>query len=385
MNCKKVLFVTGTLGFGGIERQITDLCLNLQKIGEWQPSVCCILRKEGGFLPVLEQHNIPIYECSLTRRNILSFPLRFARLLNNVKPDVVHSHVASALPWQVMGTKLAGVRVFIVTQQNEYNEWRNTPMSLLRLRFYYSLVERWISKHTVISKKVQVNLAGLVNRDPADFPVIYNSVNMEQFQMDILQRDNARREMGILSDAFVVGNVARLVEQKGQSYLIEAASIIQKTDQGVRFVIIGDGPLRSELQAKVELLGLSKIVTFLGSRSDIPYLLNGLDCFALSSLWEGGPIVIEEAMASHIPVISTPVGMAPEALADDCGLLVPPANPEALASAVIQLKQNPELRQRLVLNAYRRVQSCFGLNVVSEAYTALYHDCLISSREPFWK
>jgi glycosyltransferase involved in cell wall biosynthesis len=123
----------------------------------------------------------------------------------------------------------------------------------------------------------------------------------------------------------------------------------------------------------------------LGSRSDIPYLLNGLDCFVLSSLWEGGPIVIEEAMASCIPVISTTVGMAPEALADDCGILVPPANPEALANDIIQLKENPELRERLVSNAYLRVQSCFSLDVVSEAYTALYQDCLVSSREPFWK
>jgi glycosyltransferase involved in cell wall biosynthesis len=167
----------------------------------------------------------------------------------------------------------------------------------------------------------------------------------------------------------VVGNVARLVEQKDQRTLVDAAPAILAEFPGARFVVVGDGPLRRELERRAEGLPFE----FAGGRDDVPELLAGFDVFAFPSLYEGLCLAVIEAQAAGVPVVATPVGGIRETVVDGVtGRLVPPREPAALAAAVSRLLREPELASRLAAEARRRVHERFSVERMVAETLRLY-------------
>ena len=143
-------------------------------------------------------------------------------------------------------------------------------------------------------------------------------------------------------------------------------------------VIAGQGPLEGEIQSMIRRLGLSERVRMLGLRQDMPQLLAASDALALSSAWEGMPVVVLEAMASRRPVVATSVGAVPEVIADgDTGIVVPPGSPAALAKGMTRLMDlPPEAKSTIVEGAYRRVCSDFSTEGVLDKWESLFHRLL---------
>jgi glycosyltransferase involved in cell wall biosynthesis len=167
--------------------------------------------------------------------------------------------------------------------------------------------------------------------------------------------------------------VARLDEQKGQRYLLEAAAQVPQA----RFVLAGDGPLRTSLEAQARSLGLEQRVKFLGYRSDIPDLLAGCDVFVLPSLYEGLPLSILEAMSAGKPVIATQIGGTDEAvIPNETGLLIPPADPAALAAAIRKLLDDRPFARRLALAGQARVECEFSAATMVQRVTNVYTELL---------
>jgi glycosyltransferase involved in cell wall biosynthesis len=167
----------------------------------------------------------------------------------------------------------------------------------------------------------------------------------------------------------VIGNVARLVEQKNQRALVDAAPAILERFPDARFVVAGDGPLRGELERRASALPFE----FLGNRGDVPELLAGLDVFAFPSLFEGLCLAVIEAQAAGVPVVATPVGGIRETVVDgETGLLVPCGDAAALAAAVCRLLADPALAQRLAGAARRRVHDRYAVEHMVERTLALY-------------
>ena len=170
-------------------------------------------------------------------------------------------------------------------------------------------------------------------------------------------------------DGPLVGNVARLAEQKGQRTLLEAAAELP----GVKFAIVGEGELRGELERRTDELGLHDRVLFTGARDDVPDLLATFDVFAFPSLFEGLCLAVIEAQAAGVPVVATPVGGIRETVVDgETGLLVPPQDPQALAAAIRRLLDDRELAGRLAAEARRRVHERFSVQRMVEETLALY-------------
>lgn len=373
---RRVVFVVPGLSLGGIERVTVDLCLELQQTQEWEPIVCCIKEKSGGFLSILEKHRIPVYECPLTPRMPLRFSYAFSSLLRQLSADLVHSHVTYSLIWQVIGARLLANTPIMFTQQNEYPSWTQRRLVKLRLRFYYHVCRPFIAKYSAVSNHTRRYLARVFSTPVDSFEVIYNTVNTENFRPDAMYRARARRLLGVQESDFVVGNVASLTEQKGHLHLLQAAYSVVQADSNVQFVIIGEGPLRQRLENRAVELGIENHVKFLGSKLDVHVLFNGFDCFALSSLWEGGPIVVGEAMACALPVISTDVGMVSEFGCDNSIVIIPPGEADALAEAILRVKADPALAKRLAFSANRRVADVFSVPAVLQKYTEIYNSIL---------
>jgi glycosyltransferase involved in cell wall biosynthesis len=182
-----------------------------------------------------------------------------------------------------------------------------------------------------------------------------------------------RKKIGLPVEARVVGVVARLHPQKGHRYLIEAAQTIVRAHPKVRFVLVGDGELRGELEQMVLQSNLAEHFLFLGFRDDVRDLLQIFDLFVLPSLYEGLPNVILEAMASGLPVVATSVDGTKELIVDnETGFLVPPKDSAALAEKIGLLLADKERSAIFGLKGRQRVEAHYSLELEVKSFQNLY-------------
>jgi glycosyltransferase involved in cell wall biosynthesis len=208
---------------------------------------------------------------------------------------------------------------------------------------------------------------------PSKVRVIYNGIESSRYAVEADQA--LRSSLGIPDRT--VGVVARLVDYKGHRFFLEACPEIRRRHPAVTFLLIGDGPDRSELEDYVRTLGLERSVRFLGSRPDIPELLSVLDVVVLPSLEEGFPNAVLEAMAAGRPVVATRVGGVPEAVVHEkTGLLVPPRDPSALADAVNCLLGDAGRRADMGRMGQKRVSEFFSLSRLVGEMEDLYEESL---------
>jgi glycosyltransferase involved in cell wall biosynthesis len=202
-----------------------------------------------------------------------------------------------------------------------------------------------------VSKAVAESMARPVFLPWVEWPsiqVIYHGIDADHVCRGGESHQTAREALGLERSDFAIGTVGNLTAKKDHRTMLEAVALLAPNHEHLRVVIVGDGPLRSELQSLAGSLGISGRVIFTGSRSDVAMLLPGLDVFALSSLYEGFPIALVEAMASGLACVATRVGGTPELIRHrQNGFLIPPRDPVLLAAAISELISEPELRQSL--------------------------------------
>jgi glycosyltransferase involved in cell wall biosynthesis len=198
--------------------------------------------------------------------------------------------------------------------------------------------------------------------------------------------ENVRREFGIDKSYKIIGTVGRLSEEKGHIHLLNAATKVFQEYPKVVFLVVGDGPLRNDLEEKasalrqtqhVEKNGPESPFIFAGVRSDMPAIYSLMDIFVLPSLTEGLPMVLLEAMASQKPIVATNVGAIPKVIEHGhSGLLVQPGDTKGLAKAITDLLANPQKAYGLAKNARRKVKQQFSSERMAERYVEVYRDVL---------
>jgi glycosyltransferase involved in cell wall biosynthesis len=185
-------------------------------------------------------------------------------------------------------------------------------------------------------------------------------------------RQEIRAELGYADADLVVGTISRLVERKGVGDFLSAAALVLARQPRAKFLVVGDGVQRASLEAMANRLGSAGRIQFTGYRIDITELLAAMDVFVMASHFEGGPLILLEAMAMSLPTVATRVGMAPEILEDGrSARLVSPRAPTELAAAVTQLLAEPDLRRRLGLAARARVERDLTLDAMVDAYLSV--------------
>jgi glycosyltransferase involved in cell wall biosynthesis len=186
-------------------------------------------------------------------------------------------------------------------------------------------------------------------------------------------REPVRRALGLDAAAPVVGVVGRLEAQKGHTYLLDAWPDVRRDFPGARLLVVGDGALRAELEARALGPGLHGSVTFTGFRADVPRVLAALDVLVLPSLYEGMPLTVIEASAMGLPVVATAVDGTPEVVRDgETGRLVPPARPAALADALRALLADPARARAMGRAGRAHVLARFDLDTQVEATARVY-------------
>jgi glycosyltransferase involved in cell wall biosynthesis len=180
----------------------------------------------------------------------------------------------------------------------------------------------------------------------------------------------------------VIGNVARLTGQKGQTYLLQAFQRVLVEYPSARLLMLGDGPLRRQLEQQALDLGIAGRVTFTGKQPHVFEVLQGLDVFVMPSLWEGCGTAALEAMAVGVPIVASAVGGLSEAIVPGVtGLLVPPAEPESLAQAILEVLGQPEPAVERAQSARRRMELFFSPDEAAARTESLYEQVLAAKRD----
>lgn len=217
------------------------------------------------------------------------------------KYRIVHSNINTLSVFPLYAAKKAGVPVRIAHSHSTSNqrEWKKNLMKNA-LRPFSKV---WATDYFACSELAGRYLFGNKAFDKGEVKIIHNAIDVEKFKFDPEARKKLRKEIGIADDDFVVGHIGRFVEQKNHRFLIDVFAEVKKKKKNAKLVLIGQGPLREEIEQKVKDLGLEKDVFFLGQRSDTNKLYSVFDVFCLPSLYEGLPVVGVEAQANGVPCV----------------------------------------------------------------------------------
>ncbi|HVF14265.1 MAG TPA: glycosyltransferase family 4 protein, partial [Acidimicrobiales bacterium] len=294
------------------------------------------------------------------------------RLFRRERPDVVHTHSSKAGLAGRLAARLAGVPVIVHTvhgwsfHDGMSRAGRRTMVTAERI------AARWTTTLVVVAERdAEIGRAAGVGR-PEQYALVRSGIDTVAFRSAAATRAAARQSLGIPEGVPVVGTVTRLCRQKDPATLLHAARSVVDARPDARLVVVGDGPLRAEVETLLDDLSLRPHVTMLGPRDDVAALLAGFDAFVLSSRWEGLPRVVVEAMAVGVPVVSTNVGGVGEAIEDGVsGLLGPIGDPDALAAAILRILDEPGLGDRLRRAAGANVDE-FDLRVMTDRLDDLY-------------
>jgi glycosyltransferase involved in cell wall biosynthesis len=361
----RVLQITSELGIGGLERVVETLARTMDP-GRFEPAVVC-LRELGPFAPRLEALGIPVHliRADPRRTDRLAF-LTLARIIREWRPDVVHTHNTEPLLDGALASLFARVPTLVHTDHARAfpDRWR------------YMLAERIaaIKAYRIVgvSDDSTANLRRFLRIPEHKLATVENGVDAAPF-LSAPDRATARRSLGCEPDAPVIGLAARLEDQKGIGFLLEAMPAVLRAHPGCRVLIAGVGSRGEALRAQATHLGLDGRVRFLGEWHEVPTLLRALDLFVIPSVWEGLPMALLESMAARCPVISTSVGGIPGVLVHDTsGWLVPPREVAPLAEGIIHLLADAPSRWRLADAAFSTFEQRYSAATMTRRYEALY-------------
>jgi glycosyltransferase involved in cell wall biosynthesis len=302
----KVLQFLGSMGYGGVETWLMHVWRHIDRT-KFQFDFCYTKPQPGAYAPEIESLGGRMVACRLDQRNPFGFARRFRALLRKGQYSVVHSHVHHFSGFVIRLAHRAGVPMRIAHSHSTSDGKGSGPSRIL----YHALMKHWIRKHAThglaASGDAAVSLFGLNWQSDSRFRVVHCGIDLERFRQDVC-RQAVRQELGIPLNALVVGHVGSFRPPKNHAFLLQIAAEVLKMRPDVRFLLVGDGPLRPQIEARARDLGIEKNVIFAGVRSDVPRLMLGaMDVFLFPSLWEGLGIVLVEAQAAGLRCVSSDV------------------------------------------------------------------------------
>ncbi len=362
-----ITHVVENLNRGGLERMVLEL-VKLQHRQGHRCQVVCLFER-GTHAHELDELGIPVRACGKRQGLDLRALARARRMVRSHATDVLHTHNAVAHYQAVLATCGLGVRRVINTRHGMGSNRRAGR-------------REWLYRRALARTDAVVTVCQAACRDairrgimPAAMAkVVPNGIRVESFlTANAAMRERLLRILQLPAQTWVIGSVGRLNWAKDQAGLIRAFRQVHEQRPDTGLVLIGDGELRAELQQCAITEGVADNVHFLGDRNDVAELLQGLDLFVLSSLTEGYSMALLEACAVALPIVATAVGGNGEIVHDgSTGRLVPPADPAALANAMLDLLRKPEQALALGRGARTWVEQHGSLEAMALRYASLY-------------
>lgn len=369
----RVLHAIDALGVGGAEALLTALVRSLAEQGLAQNTVLVVYpaRAHPAYVEDLRAHSEWVRFIEPYRARSPKLFTGALRAVRDARPDVVHSHLATANVATRVATRV--LRIPHVTTIH------TVPGPAAEDTRRQSLADGWSAhlSRRLVSPSAEVSdaFAAAFHIPRARMLVIPNAPAAAPPGADFDRARSRADAFGPGAAGFCVLCIARLVPEKGVAELVEAVARLRDGGREVTVAVAGGGPEEAELHRRAAELGVASAVRLLGQRSDIGDLLRAADAFCLPSRHEGLPVSVLEAMDAGLPVVATAVGGVPTLVLDgETGLLVEPREPEALAEALAGLADHPERRAALGAGGRALVAGHYSLGAVAARYAELYRE-----------
>ena len=359
----RVIHLLAPARVGGLERVVHTLSNGLAKEGVAVVvaeivggSPCAPLTRSKGEPGGLELVSIPVAERAYIaeRRAIRS-------LLRHVKPDILHTHGYRPDVLDSPVARALGIPTVTTVHGFTGGGFRN--------RLYEWLQKRAFRRFDAVVA-VSRSIAEAVLEAGVNSEKIHLVRNAWHPDAELMSRDLARRELGLRHEEKVLGWVGRLTQEKGPEVMLRAMERLRASD--VRLCMIGSGAMEAGLRRLAERLGIQDRIKWVGEITDAYRFFSALDVMVLSSWTEGTPMVLLEAMAAEVPIVTTAVGGIPDMLSPAEAVLVPPGSPESLAEAIRNVVSEPEMARSRASNARARLIQEFALDPWVDKYCGIY-------------
>ena len=366
---------------GGAERFSIDLSEQLKKLG-CEVDLCAFFRMgtkaERDWLAIMRDKGLPVFFATdwVGPNNLRSFIVGSRALREFVESrghTVLNSHFQQGTYTALWLKKQLNIPVVLRTAHNVV-EWEPGFSGKAKEAISDFIYPRCLDAEACVSMAIKEKITERYSRSSNKLrPIlIHNGIKLPSTNELPLKREKVE---------FTIGSVGRLSEQKGYTHLLAAMPQILEHHSQARLVLLGDGELRVSLEAQVRQLGLQSQVEIAGQVNNVLERLEDFDLFVSPSLWEGLPTVIMEAMAISVPVIATDIPGSREMITHQKnGWLVPPADPSALAKAIIDLIESPHTRQELGLAGKQSVTQ-YSIEEITKTYIQLYESLLVRADE----
>lgn len=358
----RILHTEWSDGLGGQEKRILTEATGLLERGHYVAIVC---RKHSKIINEATKHGIDAHYLPLKKPYDILTIIRLAKFLKANRFDIVNTHSGIDSWIGGIAAKIANIPVLIRTRH------LNIPLRKNIFNFIHYLPDIYITCGENMRENL-INRCGfsadkVVSIPTGVIPAFFKTIRKPEIKL----------KYGLSKDSIVIANVGILRSVKGHEITLKAVRKVIKTFLNAKFLIVGDGPRRRELEDMVKNLGISEYVIFTGFVENIPEIYSLADVAILSSWSEGVPQGLLQAMAAGIPVVATKVGGVPEVVVnDETGILVKAGDPESFAKGIIRILKNTSLSLRLAENARNIVAEKYSVSNMLNKLESLYQDLL---------
>jgi glycosyltransferase involved in cell wall biosynthesis len=356
-----IVHVLSSYGVGGQERVALDLAIGQKARGHEVSVISLAPGPDGAMAEEFAAAGISVDRVEKRGGLDLTLVPRLAAALRRHHADVVHTHNPLPLIYGAPAARLANAAAIHTKHGINPGDRLHRWLRRTAARFAQAFIA--VSDTTADQARAQHDSA------PAKLSTIPNGIRLDRYAPDTKARAAVRAEFG-LGDAWVVGTVGRLDAAKNQAMLVRAMAPLLSAK--VRLVIVGEGDARPDVEAAIAELPDPRWVVMTGRRMDVPKLIHAFDVFALSSTTEGLPLVVPEAMAAGLPIVTTGVGGLPSVVDHGITGLVVPVDDAALGKALARLEADRDLARRMGAAARSAALARFSYDRMVDAYLEIY-------------
>jgi glycosyltransferase involved in cell wall biosynthesis len=384
----RVLYLVDGLGLSGKTKAMVDLIAGLDR-ARYQPALVCFDTENSPLYAKLQSLGVEVEQVPCPDGLNLGVVARIAKVVRRLRPDVIHCYNPRTMLYGGVVARALGIRATLgslsafacLTPDGDY---RFLPQRLFstsrRNRLRNRLVSRLMGTIVTVSPTLGQRFCRYNGIDPTRLRVVAYGVDPTRFTRVTAEQVAAfRARHAVPAGAVVIASVGRLVEQKDYPTQLRAFALAAQRDPSIFMLLVGDGPLRGQLEALVRELGVADRVRFAGHCEDVPVALRAADVFVLASKFEPYGVAILEAKAAGAAIVATRVNEIPEILTEGeaigpTGRLVPPEDPAAMADAFVALAADQALRRELGARAATDAETRHSLPAAIQAYQQLYDE-----------
>lgn len=365
----KVLHIIPQIGTGGAEIQLCKLIYNSDQKAVSHQVLYYAQGLDDKVYKIFDEAGIDYSYIPRNKKYPLSFIKGFALEIRKRSPDIVHCWLWSGNIWGRFAAIVANSKNIIVS-------YRNCELGYAKILWFFERLTGHKVHYLANSKAVAKTVGKYLGVASDKFDVIYNGLNIDNFKLECDKKE-FKKLLGIPQDCSVISMLGRLTHQKNYPMFLETARLAKEANIKVHFLAVGYGPDETKLMNMASDLGVSDMVHFLGVRTDVPEILGSSDIFYFTTLFEGFPNALMEAMASRLPIVTTDFDGLEELFEDKKhGLVVPVDDPKAGLDAIEILLQNPSLAEQFGKNAYMRIAADYSIEKLASNYLNYYRELL---------